>query len=322
MRQMDAETGGAHLAVRPTLIMALAKVLIAAAWADHELAPEEVNSLKDLLFHLRGMTASQWSELDIYLHSPIEAGERQQLLAELQAQIRTKADRALALQALEEMVQADGALPEDESAVFEQTRDAIESAGTGLIGLMGGLVRGAVTRRTETATGFPDRESQLDDFIHNRVFYALRRRSELGEAALPSDIDEDELRTLCLAGGLMARIAAVDNQVLDEELEAMVKALRETWGLSAGAAGFVVDVAVAEASSQLDNYRLSRSFFERTTHERRVRFVEALFGVAAADGQASHEEIETIRRIARTLKLTHKQFINAKLTVPKEQRAS
>jgi hypothetical protein len=32
------------------LIETLAKVIIAAAWADEELAPEEVDSLKDILF--------------------------------------------------------------------------------------------------------------------------------------------------------------------------------------------------------------------------------------------------------------------------------
>ncbi len=34
------------------LIMALAKVIIAVAWADHVLEEEEIESLKDVVFHL------------------------------------------------------------------------------------------------------------------------------------------------------------------------------------------------------------------------------------------------------------------------------
>lgn len=310
------------MTVRSELILALGKVLIAAAWADHDLAPEEVNSLKDLLFHLRGLTAAQWAELDIYLHAPVGPHEREQLLAELQRQIRTEDERELALHALQEMVEADGSIPDEEAAALDQIRAAIESADTGLFGIVGGLLKRAVDRRTKTASSFPDRESQLDDFIHNRVYYSVRRRLDLGDAPISRDIGEERLRTLCLAGGLMARIAEVDRQVKDEELAAMVRALRRTWDLDESAAAFVVDVAVAEASAELDNYRLSRTFFEQTSRQQRLQFVKALFQVAAADGQASHEEIETIRRIARTLKLTHRQFIDAKLTLPKEQRAS
>lgn len=81
-------------------------------------------------------------------------------------------------------------------------------------------------------------------------------------------------------------------------------------------------VAATEIAGELDGYRLSREFYEATTREARLGFLEALFHVAAADGEASHEEIEDIRRIARTLKLTHSEFIDAKLTLPRDKRAT
>ena len=61
---------------RSDAIMALAKVMIAAAWADGAVSIEEMNSLKDLLFQLPEMTASDWSELDIYIETPIGDAER------------------------------------------------------------------------------------------------------------------------------------------------------------------------------------------------------------------------------------------------------
>ena len=87
------------------------------------------------------------------------------------------------------------------------------------------------------------------------------------------------------------------------------------------AAGFVAEVAVSTVSKDLDYYRLSREFFQATSAEERVRFLDVLFAVAAADGILSHEEMEDIRQVAIELKLTHEQFIEAKLKIPREHRA-
>jgi hypothetical protein len=79
------------------LIVSLAKVLIAAAWADGELNNEEVNIMKDLLYQLPTgsasgnsfYTAREWSEIEMYLDSPVPPEERARLIAELQAELQT-----------------------------------------------------------------------------------------------------------------------------------------------------------------------------------------------------------------------------------------
>ncbi len=47
-----------------------------------------------------------------------------------------------------------------------------------------------------------------------------------------------------------------------------------------------------------------------------------LFAVGDADGRVTNEEIEEIRTIANALRLPHKDFIDAKLTIPKDRRSS
>jgi uncharacterized tellurite resistance protein B-like protein len=49
--------------------------------------------------------------------------------------------------------------------------------------------------------------------------------------------------------------------------------------------------------------------------EERRRVLQTLFAVAHSDGKISFDEIEEIRVVARGLKLTHKDFIDAKLSV-------
>ena len=72
----------------------------------------------------------------------------------------------------------------------------------------------------------------------------------------------------------------------------------------------------------MDYYRLAREFFTSTDREERAKFLNILFSIANADGFVSNEETEEIRAIANSLRLTHRQFIDAKKTIPKDQRAN
>jgi uncharacterized tellurite resistance protein B-like protein len=89
--------------------------------------------------------------------------------------------------------------------------------------------------------------------------------------------------------------------------------MQQGWKISSDAAAFVAEIAVSASSLEVDYFRMTREFFTNTTNEERVQLLDVLFAVAAADGEVSLAETEEIRRIAGGLKLTHKQFINAKL---------
>ena len=297
------------------LIMTLAKVLIAAAWVDGELTEDEINSMKDLLFHIPQLTARQWAALAMYIETPVGEAERARLVEELQYAIRTSGHKELALSALDDMVRADGQVAEEEPVAVSEIRSAIESAD---IGFLSGLVKGMAGRRSRAVASAPNREQYLDDFVKNKVYYGIRRRLDMGEAEL--DLPEDSLRTLSLAGGVMAQIARVNPQVSDGELATMVDALQTYWHLTPDQSAFVAGVAISETASLLDEYRLARDFASACTYEERAEFLDVLFAVAAADGKASYDEIEEIRQIAGALKLAHKEFIDAKLKIPRERR--
>lgn len=288
--------------------------MIAAAWADGSVSPEEINSLKDLLFQLPDMTASDWSELDIYIETPVGEAERIRLEEELLAQLTTPEDKALAIAALNEVVSADGRVSDSERAVLEEIKPMIESADVAILGPLSRLMRGSIKRRSQEAANAPNREVYLEDFTHNKIFYLVSRRLELESEDI--SVSEPVLRKLSLAGGLMAHVAYVDQEVTEAEFDAMADILEAKWGASTVEAALVAEVAVSETSKGLDIYRLSREFFETTTAEQRVRFLDVLFAVADGDGRVSYEETEEIRLIAKMLKLTHRQFIDAKLKIP------
>lgn len=297
---------------RKRLILTLAKLLVAAAWADGELTNDEVNSLKDLLFRLPDLSASDWAELEIYMDSPVDEPERRRILEEFDTQLSSRKEQALAIQFLRQVVEADGVVTPEEQAVLDEAVQAIKAANVGLVGWLGNLLQGPLDRRAEAVSKAVNREEQLEDFVRNKVFYRLRRREGDLEGAF--ELPEAEIRKLSLAGGLLARVAHADENIAEVERAAIAESLEREWGLSRQAALLVTDVATSEIPKSLDDFRLRREFFSSTTPRERLEFLEALFTVAAADGELSNEEVEEIRSIARALKLTHREFIRAKMS--------
>ena len=300
------------------IIMPLAKVMIATAWADGTIQNDEINNLKDLLFQLHGMTASDWAELDIYIEAPVGEAERERLVADLLDSLKTPDDRAQALAAVDALANADGTLSVEEQAAVEEIKAAIQEANPGMFKKMGKLLGSSTKRRSQAAAQAPNRELYLDDFSRNKIFYSVSRRLELDGGQI--EVPEVELRRMSLAGGLMARVATVDGDVQDGERDTMIQAMRRYWQLPELQAALVAEIAFSELAKGMDYYRLSREFFKLTTPDERERFLDVLFAVAAGDGGVSYQETEEIRAIANVQKLTHKQFIDAKLKVPADKR--
>ncbi|GAB4443477.1 MAG: TerB family tellurite resistance protein [Chloroflexi bacterium OHK40] len=298
-----------------SLAMPLAKVVIAAAWADGHLALDEVNSLKNLLAELgqtvgsgeMALTMQDWAELDIYLYSPVGPEERARLLEELAAVMRGPRDRATVMAALDALLGADRVLADAERQVAAEIRAALERADAGPLAALGGLLRRSLGLR---AAG-PNREQFLDEFLHNRVYYAVRVR--LGKA--PEEdlgIPAEEARKLALAGGILATLARVDKHVDEAERARIVAALERGWAISHERAVLVTEAALAESEASLDSYTLTYAFAQSASVEERVRFLDALFAVAAADGAISSEESAEISRITSAIRLEQRHFVEAK----------
>lgn len=310
------------------LIMKLARVIIAAAWADGEISNEEINSLKDLLFHLpqgsqglsNGFNGQEWARLEMYIETPVGGDERARLVADLQESLRSPEDKALVLNAIEAMIEADGTVSESEEKVMAEIRAAIDSADTGLLGGLQRLLGGAVDRRSQVVANAPNRELYYEDFIKNKVYYSLQQR--LSMEGLDLDIPDAELRVLSLAGGLMAKVAQMDREVTDDEFTAIVEGITSYWQVSDAAATFVAEVAVSAVDMTYDTFRMMRELAELTSEDRRRQFLAALFAVANADGKISIDETEEIRVVSRGINLTHRDFIDAKLQVLGEERPS
>ena len=293
------------------VVLTLAKVLVAAAWADGELSHDEINSMKrDLLARIPNLSTQQWASVAIYMESPVDEAERGRLVQQLRSQITTPLGKQLVYDAMDGMVAADRQAGEEERRVVEEIKAAIEAGNTAAIGKVSRLFRGRNAPAPAVAAG-PNREVFLDDFVKNRVYYVIRRR--LDQGGIVPKLSDGEIRQLSLAGGMMAVVARTNPQVTDAEQASMLATLQQNWNLNQEQAAFLVDVAVSQLPADLDSFRLADAFAAVSEYDERGQLVDALFAIAAADGAVNNDEVETIRTIANALVLTHERFIEAKL---------
>ena len=302
-------------------LLSLAKVLIAAAWADGQITVEEHNCLKDIIFHLTDsgtpLSGQEWALLEMYMDSPIAANERAQLVTELQDAIRSSAEKRFVINALQQMALADGVSEEEEQRIVREMEQAINESETGVMDGLNRLLGGALQRRSAAVQSAPNRDAYFDDFLKNKVYYELSR--QLREEGKSLDLPDDEVRKLGLAGGLMARIANVDQNISAEEQRIMAEVMERHWQLTPEAAEFVANVAVSSLDVNYDYYRMTREFATSTSDEERRNFLVALFLIAGADQDVSFEETEEIRLVSRGINVTHQDFINAKLQAKAQQ---
>lgn len=289
-------------------IKALAKLLIGIAWVDGEITPDELNLLKDVTFNIPEMTASDWAELEIYWVTPIGDVERQRLLEELLSSLRSRDDKEFAKQKIREIVEADGEVTPEEEQLLGELQTAIDNVDVSILGMMPRLLDDLIVKRRSNT---PNREKHLEDFVRNRTFYFLRQQygdnleAELG-------LDESEIRKLALTGALMARVAYADETISDEELATMERIVRQNYSLADKHVKVVINSAVDAARQMIDNFRLTREFFEATSRQERLDFLDVLFEIALATDGVVQAESAAIRGIASAIKLDDADYQEAR----------
>ncbi|MHC4587510.1 MAG: tellurite resistance TerB family protein, partial [Planctomycetota bacterium] len=124
-------------------IMNLAKLVVAAAWADGELQNEEINALKDLLFNIENVTGDEWAQLEIYMDSPVGPQEREKLLSTVLQQIQTEEDKELVVSTLENLFQADGIVTGEEISLLEEVKKGVLDVETGVLARFSKMIKTA-----------------------------------------------------------------------------------------------------------------------------------------------------------------------------------
>ena len=133
---------------------------------------------------------------------------------------------------------------------------------------------------------------------------------------LPLEDEKEHILIACIAG-LMARVAYVDFRVCENE-EAIIEKSLKTWTkLNNEEVAAVKKLALEEINSLagLENHLYCHPLNEILNNDQKFELLEALFALAAGDGEVEQKESEEIRLITKGLILEPKYFAAARATV-------
>jgi uncharacterized tellurite resistance protein B-like protein len=112
---------------------------------------------------------------------------------------------------------------------------------------------------------------------------------------------------------LLVEVGRLDAEIDAAERAAMLRAVREKFGLSAQEAETLIELAEAEAREATDYYQFTSLINRHFSQEQRQRVIELMWQVAYADAELSAHEQHVVRKIAGLLYVSHSAYIAAKL---------
>ena len=143
----------------------------------------------------------------------------------------------------------------------------------------------------------------MRDFI-DRVFSP--RRS--GESSAEPTAYDVQVAT----AALLIEVAGADDEFSDEEREAIISVLRDSFGLKRDEVDEIVTAADHALEQKTDLYFFTNQINTHFDIEHKIRIIEMVWRVIFADKRLHGREDHLAHRFARLLRLEHAQLIQAK----------
>ena len=121
----------------------------------------------------------------------------------------------------------------------------------------------------------------------------------------------DEVKVVTGYAGLLGKVAYADMEISKEEIQNIRRVLREVLALDESPIAALIQI-LTEHRVQLfsvEDHLYTRLVNEVLTYTEKLKLLEALFSLAAADDDISQQEDAAIWTVAKGLKLSHGDFI-------------
>ncbi len=150
----------------------------------------------------------------------------------------------------------------------------------------------------------------LDKFRKNVIISVWKDEKDVPKV---KDIDDK-----IALGVLLWVVAEADEKFLAKEDEKIKEILISHSKISKEELMTVLASIKEAARERIDLFRFTREVSEDLPYNVKKSIIETLFRVACCDKELDHKEIEIIRKISGLFHITHKDFIDAKITIKKE----
>ena len=112
---------------------------------------------------------------------------------------------------------------------------------------------------------------------------------------------------------LLLEMAHIDGEFSDEERERITSVLRKEYQLSDEYITALIKAAREELEGSVDLWQFASLINQSYSMEEKTRIIEMVWKIAYTDGKLDKHEDYLVRKLAKLLRLTHSQLIEAKL---------
>ena len=117
-------------------------------------------------------------------------------------------------------------------------------------------------------------------------------------------------------------MAYIDGEFDDSEREGLVYCLKRDHQLPDDAVDGLIRSAREELQGSVDLWHFARRINQEYSLEKKLQLVETIWQLAYMDGRLDKHEDYLIHKLAKLLRLTHKQLIDAKLKAKNKKQLS
>lgn len=144
----------------------------------------------------------------------------------------------------------------------------------------------------------------------------------IGTATAEETEQSHEERVQIATCVLMLEAATADAEYSEEESVHMLQTLRTRYRLSKDDAEELMDVARQRRDDSFDLWQFTNQININCAIDEKLEIIEEIWRVVYADGRLDGHEDYLMHKFRKLLNLTHKQLIDAKMTVLDETRGT
>ena len=140
-----------------------------------------------------------------------------------------------------------------------------------------------------------------------------------GESGSLESTNEDQEKKVRIAtGALFLEVANSDDNFTSEEKEKIISLMKRLFELDEDHVRELLELSKQKMEKSVSLYEYTNVINQNFSDEEKYRIIKKLWRLAFVDGKHDRYEDHIIRTINRNLKLSHSDFVTAKMEVKKE----
>jgi len=144
-----------------------------------------------------------------------------------------------------------------------------------------------------------------------------------GISDFPNDQAKEQPHDMRVATcALFLEMANIDGEFNDSERENILLKLKKDYHLSEEYADALLEASNEELKGSIDLWRFTNLINQNYPVEEKMEIIEMIWKIAYADGVLDKHEDYLVHKLAKLLRLDHKQLIQAKLKIIQGEKNS